>query len=91
MRRVKDNGDWTLFDPAEVGRFLNTAEDFTSTYQRLEGGSYWQKHVPARVLFGMICRAQSASGGPAILYGDKINRESGYFNSSDVLTGLFQS
>merc|ERR1719365_190655 len=75
MRRVKENGEWTLFCPNEAydvatGRGLMDAwgEDFEEMYARLEAEGKGAKTVKAQQLWFRILESQMETGTPYMLY-----------------------
>lgn len=75
MERVRRNKPWTLFDPAALGAVLLSVDTlhFKETYEALEarGGSH--KSVDARHLLDVLCESQRVTGGPCLLFQDRIN------------------
>ena len=85
MERVKNNQDWTLFDPYEIrkkyGKELAElwGEEFEKVYTWLEkenkeGKIKLSKTVNAKDLFKKILRLQVESGLPYLSFKDTINR-----------------
>ena len=73
MTRVTENGQWTFFDPADVGDRLLKTDDFEREYIELEQSpQYWRKSMPAQVVFNNLCHVQIMTGGPAVLFQDTI-------------------
>ncbi len=76
MERLASDGQWSLFDPADVPGLLTThGGSFTAQYEEYVRTVEPVAVVRARDLWGTICRAQQESGGPFLMYQDSINRE----------------
>eukprot|EP00413_Alexandrium_margalefii_P017900 CAMPEP_0204530348 /NCGR_PEP_ID=MMETSP0661-20131031/10568_1 /ASSEMBLY_ACC=CAM_ASM_000606 /TAXON_ID=109239 /ORGANISM="Alexandrium margalefi, Strain AMGDE01CS-322" /LENGTH=812 /DNA_ID=CAMNT_0051536437 /DNA_START=53 /DNA_END=2491 /DNA_ORIENTATION=+ len=102
MRRVKENGDWTLFCPnqaydAETGKgFIDVwGEEFEEMYTRMEAAGKGQKTVKAQQLWFRILEAQMETGTPYMLYKDHANRKSnqqnlGTIHSSNLCTEIIE-
>merc|ERR1740121_1721229 len=102
MRRVKDNGDWTLFCPnqaydAETGKGLMDVwgEEFEKMYTRLETEKKGHKTVKAQQLWFRILESQMETGTPYMLYKDAANRKSnqqnlGTIHNSNLCTEIIE-
>jgi len=102
MRRVKDNGDWTLFCPnqafdVETGKGLMDVwgEEFEQMYTRLEGEQKGLKTVKAQQLWFRILESQMETGTPYMLYKDHANRKSnqqnlGTIHNSNLCTEIIE-
>jgi len=102
MRRVKENGDWTLFCPneafdAETGKGLMDVwgDEFEQLYTRLETEGKGRKTVKAQQLWFRILEAQMETGTPYMLYKDAANRKSnqqnlGTIHCSNLCTEIIQ-
>jgi ribonucleoside-diphosphate reductase alpha subunit len=91
MRRVKENGDWTLFCPneaydKETGRGLMDVwgEDFEQMYTQLEAAGKGRKTVKAQQLWFRILESQMETGTPYMLYKDAANRKSNQQNLGTI-------
>jgi len=91
MRRVKDNGDWTLFCPneafdAESGKGLIDVwgEDFERMYTELEQAGKGRKTVKAQQLWFRVLESQMETGTPYMLYKDHANRKSNQQNLGTI-------
>lgn len=95
MRRVKEDGTWTLFDPKQAGKLLSTyGDEFDSTYESLEQGGKG-KSIRARDLWDKIITSQIETGTPYMLYKDAANRKSnqqnlGVIKSSNLCTEIIE-
>merc|ERR1712176_387376 len=102
MRRVKENGEWTLFCPNEAfdsdtkkGLIDVWGEDFESMYLRLEAEGKGRKSVSAQQLWFRILEAQMETGTPYMLYKDHANRKSnqqnlGTIHNSNLCTEIIE-
>merc|ERR1712217_649895 len=102
MRRVKENGNWTLFCPneafdKETGKGLMDVwgDDFDRMYTRLEADGKGRKTVSAQQLWFRILEAQMETGTPYMLYKDHANRKSnqqnlGTIHSSNLCTEIIE-
>ena len=60
MKRVKENGDWTLMCPNECpGLFDTYGEDFEKKYQEYEAQDKGRKTIKARDLWEKILESQN--------------------------------
>mmetsp|Transcript_108023 Transcript_108023/g.220547 ORF Transcript_108023/g.220547 Transcript_108023/m.220547 type:complete len:809 (+) Transcript_108023:73-2499(+) len=102
MRRVKDNGDWTLFCPnqaydAETGKGLIDlwGADFERLYTQLEAAGKGHQTVKAQQLWFRILESQMETGTPYMLYKDHANGKSnqqnlGTIHSSNLCTEIIE-
>merc|ERR1712100_774500 len=91
MRRVKENGDWTLFCPNEAydkesGKGLMDVwgEEFEKMYTELETANKGRKTVKAQQLWFRILESQMETGTPYMLYKDAANRKSNQQNLGTI-------
>merc|ERR1719163_2545154 len=91
MRRVKENGTWTLFCPnesfdQETGKGLMDlwGEDFEKMYAEMEGAGKGKKTVKAQQLWFRVLEAQMETGTPYMLYKDAANRKSNQQNLGTI-------
>jgi len=91
MRRVKEDGDWTLFCPNEAfnkesGKGLHDVwgEEFETMYVELEDAGKGRKSVKAQQLWFRILEAQMETGTPYMLYKDHANRKSNQQNLGTI-------
>ena len=77
MKRVEENGDWSLFCPNEAPNMheVHSAE-FEELYIRYEQEGRARKVIPAQKLRYAILEAQIETGGPFMVYKDHANSES---------------
>merc|ERR1712176_515246 len=102
MRRVKENGNWTLFCPneafdAETGKGLIDVwgEEFEKMYTDLEKSGKGRKSVSAQQLWFRVLESQMETGTPYMLYKDHANRKSnqqnlGTIHSSNLCTEIIE-
>merc|ERR1711957_232245 len=91
MKRVKENGDWTLFCPNEAydketdkGLMDVWGEDFERMYERFEAEKKGMKTVKAQQLWFRILESQMETGTPYMLYKDAANRKSNQQNLGTI-------
>merc|ERR1712048_1079147 len=91
MRRVKENGNWTLFCPneafdAETGKGLIDVwgEEFEEMYTKLEEAGKGRKTVSAQQLWFRVLESQMETGTPYMLYKDHANRKSNQQNLGTI-------
>jgi len=91
MRRVKEDGQWTLFCPneafsAETGKGLQDVwgEEFETLYTSLEAAGKGRKVVKAQQLWFRVLEAQMETGTPYMLYKDAANRKSNQQNLGTI-------
>ena len=81
MRRVKEKGVWSLFDPKKVPELHSTfGEEFERIYEKAESDKLYEQQVEAQFLFKEIMMAQIETGEPYFLFKDTINRKSNQKN-----------
>ena len=96
MKRVKEDGNWSLFSPSEVpGLWEKWGDDFESSYIKAEEEGKARKTMKARDLWTKILDAQIETGSPYILYKDAANRKSnqknlGTIKSSNLCTEIME-
>ena len=96
MKRVEENGDWTLMCPNECPHLYDTyGEEFEKLYKGYEKVGKGRKTVKARELWEKILEAQIETGNPYMLYKDAVNRKSNHKNlgtirSSNLCTEIME-
>ena len=96
MKRVEENGMWTLMCPNECpGLYDYYGEDFERKYQEYEKLDKGQKTIKARELWEKILESQIETGTPYMLYKDACNRKSnqknlGVLRSSNLCTEILE-
>jgi ribonucleotide reductase alpha subunit len=96
MKRVKEEGDWTLMCPDEC-RGLQDAhgDEFEKLYLKYESEGKGKKTIKARDLWFSILESQIETGVPYILFKDACNRKSnqqnlGTIKSSNLCTEIVE-
>jgi ribonucleoside-diphosphate reductase alpha subunit len=91
MKRVKDNGDWTLFCPNEAydqesgkGLIDVWGQEFERMYTQLEAAGKGRKTVKAQQLWFRVLESQMETGTPYMLYKDAANRKSNQQNLGTI-------
>jgi ribonucleoside-diphosphate reductase alpha chain len=96
MKRVEQNGDWSLFCPNEAPGLGDTfGDEFEALYQRYEQEGRARKVIKAQDLWFAILEAQIETGTPYMLYKDAANRKSnqqnlGTIRSSNLCTEILE-
>ncbi len=100
MKRVEEDGDWSLFSPDEapgLSDAYDSPEDkaFTRLYEQYEQEGKARKVVKARKLMDAILTAQIETGTPYMLYKDPANYKSnqknlGTIKSSNLCTEILE-
>ncbi|PTM08828.1 MAG: ribonucleoside-diphosphate reductase subunit alpha [Bacteroidetes bacterium] len=96
MLRVKENGNWSLFDPNEApGLFDVHSGEFEALYHKYEQEGRARKTIKAQDLWFAILESQIETGTPYILYKDAANRKSnqqnlGTIRSSNLCTEIME-
>jgi len=79
MKRVRDNGDWTLFCPNEAkGLYETHGTAFEALYERYEKEGLGRKTMKAQKLWEAIIDSQVETGTPYMLYKDAANAKSNH-------------
>lgn len=96
MKRVEENGNWSLFCPNEAPGLDNCwGEDFEALYTEYEAEGRARVVIKAQDLWHKIVEAQIETGTPYILYKDACNRKSnqqnlGTIKSSNLCTEIIE-
>jgi ribonucleoside-diphosphate reductase alpha chain len=96
MKRVEDNGQWSLFCPNEAPGLQDVwGDDFEALYLRYEAEGRAKRVVNAQDLWFSILQAQIETGTPYMLYKDAANRKSnqqnlGTIKSSNLCTEIIE-
>ncbi len=81
MKRVEQNGDWTLFSPNEAKGLPDVyGDEFEELYERYEREGRGRKTVKAQKLWYAILEAQTETGTPFMLYKDACNKKTNQKN-----------
>ena len=96
MKRVEQNGEWSLFCPNEAKGLADSwGEEFEALYEKYEKEGKARKTVKAQDLWFSIIEAQIETGNPYMLYKDAANRKSnqknlGTIKSSNLCTEIIE-
>ena len=81
MRRVQENGDWSLMCPDECQGLTSTyGAEFDSLYEYYEAAGTFRKKVKAQAIWLAIIKSQVETGTPYLCYKDPINVKSNQKN-----------
>ena len=96
MKRVKENGDWTLMCPHECPGLSDThSKAFEKLYTKYEKAGKGRKTIKAQDLWFKILESQIETGTPYMLYKDAANAKSnqqnlGVIKSSNLCTEIIE-
>ena len=96
MKRVEQNGDWTLFCPNEAPGLADVyGDEFEALYEKYEKEGRGRKTIKAQKLWYSILESQTETGNPFMLYKDACNRKSnqknlGTIRSSNLCTEIVE-
>ncbi|MDI9355641.1 MAG: ribonucleoside-diphosphate reductase subunit alpha [Chitinophagaceae bacterium] len=96
MKRVEENGDWSLFCPNEApGLSECYGEEFEQLYTLYEQQKKQKKTVKAQNIWFKIIESQIETGTPYMLYKDACNKKSnqknlGTIKSSNLCTEIIE-
>lgn len=96
MKRVKENGDWTLMCPHECPGLSEThSAAFEALYTKYEAEGKGRKTIKAQDLWFKILESQIETGTPYMLYKDAANAKSnqqnlGVIKSSNLCTEIIE-
>lgn len=96
MKRVQEDGEWTLMCPNECpGLFDSHGDEFEERYLKYEAEDKGRKTIKARELWEKILESQIETGTPYMLYKDAANRKSnqknlGTIRSSNLCTEILE-
>ena len=96
MKRVQEDGVWTLMCPNECPGLCDVhSEAFETLYTKYEVAGKGRKSVNARELWEKILESQIETGTPYMLYKDAANRKSnqqnlGTIRSSNLCTEIME-
>lgn len=81
MKRVEQNGDWTLFSPSEAPGLSDVyGDEFEELYTKYENENRGRRTIKAQKLWYSILEAQTETGTPFMLYKDACNKKSNQQN-----------
>ena len=96
MKRVEENGDWTLMCPNECpGLSEAYGKKFEKLYNKYESEGKGRKKIKAQELWFKILESQIETGTPYMLYKDAANEKSnqknlGTIKSSNLCTEIIE-
>ena len=96
MKRVEEDGEWTLMCPNECPHLFDTyGDEFEKLYTGYEKVGKGRKTIKARELWEKILESQIETGNPYMLYKDAVNRKSNHKNlgtirSSNLCTEIME-
>ena len=96
MKRVKENGEWTLMCPHECPGLADThSAEFEALYTKYEQEGKGRKTIKAQDLWFKILESQIETGTPYMLYKDAANAKSnqqnlGTIKSSNLCTEIIE-
>lgn len=96
MKRVEQNGDWTLMCPNECpGLGDSWGEQFEALYEQYESEGRGRKTMKAQDLWFKVLESQIETGTPYMLFKDSANRKSnqqnlGTIKSSNLCTEIME-
>lgn len=96
MRRVEENGEWSLFCPNEAPGLADCwGKEFETLYTRYEQEGRLRKRIKAQDLWFKILESQIETGNPYMLYKDACNGKSnqqnlGTIKSSNLCTEVVE-
>ena len=96
MKRVEQNGEWTLMCPNESPGLADIyGDEFEALYEKYEKEGRGRKTIKAQKLWYSILEAQTETGNPFMLYKDACNRKSnqknlGTIRSSNLCTEIIE-
>lgn len=94
MKRVRDDGEWSLFCPHECPGLADCyGEEFEELYCEYESTGRQKSTIKARSVWEAIITAQQETGTPYIMYKDTVNQKSnqknlGAIRSSNLCTEI---
>ncbi len=96
MKRVEENGEWSLFSPDEAPNLHETyGDEFEKLYEKYEKEGRARKTIKAQELWFEILESQIETGTPYMLYKDAANKKSnqknlGTIKSSNLCTEIME-
>ena len=80
MKRLRQNGVWSFFDPAKVKLHDVYGDEYEKMYIEAEENKLYEKQINISELWKEILSAQMETGEPYILFKDHVNRKSNQMN-----------
>ncbi len=77
MRRVEEDGMWSLFDPRVVPEFVDMfGEEFETAYEAAEAAGKFSRQLKARDLYGRMMKTLAQTGNGWMTWKDASNKKS---------------
>jgi ribonucleoside-diphosphate reductase alpha chain len=77
MKRVVEDGVWSLFSPLKVPQFCDLfGERFEAAYEQAERDGLYERQVKAREMYGRMMRTLAQTGNGWVTFKDACNRHS---------------
>ena len=91
MKRVEENGDWYLFDPADCPKLINTygkkfSREYSKCIRKALSGKIRHKKIKAMELFKEAIEKTSETGEPWYTFKDPINIRHPNKHTGTILT-----
>ncbi|MFT3699981.1 MAG: ribonucleoside-diphosphate reductase subunit alpha [Kofleriaceae bacterium] len=94
MKRVEQNGEWSLFDPKVVPQFPDLwGDEFEAAYETAEAAGLAAKVVKARDLYARMMRTLAQTGNGWMTFKDASNRacnQAGVVHLSNLCTEIIE-
>jgi ribonucleoside-diphosphate reductase alpha subunit len=85
MKRVEQNGEWSLMCPNECPGLADVyGDEFEALYEKYESEGRVKKTIKAQKLWYAILESQTETGNPFMLYKDAANRKSNQKNLGTI-------
>lgn len=85
MKRVKDNGKWSLMCPDECPGLSDVyGSEFEELYEKYEKEGKYKKQVEAQHIWYKILDSQIETGTPYMLYKDAVNMKTNHQNLGTI-------
>ena len=85
MKRVKDNGQWTLMCPDECPGLADVyGDEFETLYTKYEQEGRGRRSINAQTLWNRVLQSQIETGTPYLLYKDACNEKSNQKNLGTI-------
>lgn len=77
MKRVKENGMWSLFDPSKLPELCDTfGDEFERIYLEAEAAKKYERQISAQDLFGRMIKTLAQTGNGWMTFKDTCNKKS---------------
>ena len=77
MKRVEEDGVWSLFDPKALPELVDTyGDEFERIYTQAEADERYERQLPARELYARMMRTLAQTGNGWMTFKDTSNRKS---------------